>query len=510
MEPLSKFEQLQKIGTGGMGVVYKGWDPAIGRSVAIKFVRFTGEGHSPEREDFAARLRREGQAAGNLSHPNIVTIYDFVEEPDQAFIVMEFVDGQSLEAWLSDCELLGPHVVLDIIRQAATALDYAHSKGVIHRDVKPSNILIRNDGLVKLVDFGLAKVSTSARLTQTGAAIGTPYYMSAEQIDSDTVDARSDQYSLAVCTYEMMTGTRPFTGGSLHNLFDKILNTEPAPPPDLNPTLGKEIGAVLVRALSKKSTDRFASCMAFATALERACAITPSWRPKAPPATIKTSPERGGGGDGDVAVETFLSTPLDLNALAKNADPWMTEVILSRLVSPPPAPPSAPPPDPKPDPLPSDPPTAKRRVQVPAPPTRFSPPPPPPQPQPPPPPEPVTPVYAPAAVQAEPVRSGSGKLYAVIGVVLLLVAALVYVLVVKRGAKPDAGSTTQEPVVLPPAAIQPPPVEPEAKPVTKTKARTSKRPKAKGTDAAPGLAAKHEDPMDLISRPAAPIPNKKQ
>src|SRR6266568_2682053 len=201
------------------------------------------------------RRRREGQAAGNLSHPNIVTIYDFVEETDKAFIVMEFVDGQSLEAWLTDCELLGPHVVLDIIRQSATALDYAHAKGVIHRDVKPSNILIRNDGLVKLVDFGLAKVSSSSRLTQTGSAIGTPHYMSAEQIDSDTVDARSDQYSLAVCTYEMMTGTRPFTGGSLHNLFHKILNTELAPPLQLNPTLGKEIGAVLVRALSKTPAD---------------------------------------------------------------------------------------------------------------------------------------------------------------------------------------------------------------------------------------------------------------
>src|SRR6266581_2523142 len=112
MEPLAKFQQLQKIGEGGMGVVYRGWDPAIGRSVAIKFVRFSGESSSKEREDFAARLRREGQAAGNLSHPNIVTIYDFVEQTEMAYIVMEFVDGQSLEAWLADCELLGPNVVL--------------------------------------------------------------------------------------------------------------------------------------------------------------------------------------------------------------------------------------------------------------------------------------------------------------------------------------------------------------------------------------------------------------
>jgi serine/threonine protein kinase len=344
MGPLSKFQQLRKIGEGGMGVVYQGWDSAIGRDVAIKFVRLSGEGISKEREEFVQRLRREGQAAGNLSHPNVVTIYDFVQQPELAYIVMEYVEGQSLESWLPDCEALGPHVVLDIIRQSATALDYAHNKGVVHRDVKPSNILLRSDGVVKLADFGLAKVTASSKLTQTGSAIGTPHYMSPEQIDSDVVDARSDQYSLAVCTYEMITGARPFTGSSLHNLFHKILNTAPPTPMELNATLSKEIGQVLERALSKKPEQRFLNCLEFVTALERACAMTPSWRPKSAPAQVKASLGGSGAGGSNVAVATPMPSSKELNQLVGNLDPWLTEAMRPRSDSLPPTQPTSAPP----------------------------------------------------------------------------------------------------------------------------------------------------------------------
>ena len=211
MEPFEKYRDLKKIGEGGMGIVYHAWDPAVDRPVAIKSVRFSSEGNASERAEFRERLLREGRAAGSLSHPNIVIIYnlEFLQEAGQAYIVMEYVEGENLDGWLSSGEPLGPHVVLDIIRQSASALDYAHAKGVVHRDIKPSNILIRNDGVVKLVDFGLAKLAAASKLTRTGSAIGTPHYMSSEQIMGDDVGPRSDQYSLAVCAYEMMTGIKP-------------------------------------------------------------------------------------------------------------------------------------------------------------------------------------------------------------------------------------------------------------------------------------------------------------
>jgi serine/threonine protein kinase len=509
MEPLSKFQQLQKIGEGGMGVVYRGWDPAIGRSVAIKFVRLASEGSSADIEAFAARLRREGQAAGNLSHPNIVTIYDFVEQDSLAYIVMEFVDGQSLEAWLGDCELLGPNVVLDIIRQSATALDYAHGKGVIHRDVKPSNILVRNDGMVKLVDFGLAKVAATSRLTQTGSAIGTPHYMSAEQIDSDRVDARSDQYSLAVCAYEMMTGSRPFVGASLQSLFNKILTSDPLPPRELNPTLGTEIGEVLIRALSKRPTDRFASCLAFATALDRACALTPAWRPKASSAT-KAGPGRGGGG---VAVESPMPTPLDLNKLGANLDPWLTEAITPHSVSLPPAPPARPGPTPR---VPGTlegmswkyvEPAAIRKQPPPLPPAR-----------------PArrddtrAPMFSRAFIGPDP--SPRGRLYAAVAVILLLIAALAYVLLGRSGAR------TKVPPVQAPAAVSPAPAAaPQAPPEKKDVTEQPRKPKAaerstparpkhknatKAVEPEPKPAQKVEDPINMINQPAVSIPPKKK
>jgi serine/threonine protein kinase len=484
MGPLAKFQQLQKIGEGGMGVVYRGWDPAIGRPVAIKFVRLSGEGNSTEREEFAARLRREGQAAGNLSHPNIVTIYDFVEQADMAYIVMEYVDGRSLEEWLADCELLGPHVVLDIIRQSAIALDYAHGKGVVHRDVKPSNILIRSDGMVKLVDFGLAKVAASSRLTQTGSAIGTPHYMSAEQIDSEIVDARSDQYSLAVCTYEMMTGTRPFAGGSLHSLFNRILNSEPASPRELNSTLGDEIGEVLLRALSKRPAERFPSCAAFATALDRACALTPAWRPKASAPTRSAAP-----GNGGVAVATPMPTPIDLNKLGANLEPWVTEVLTPRSVSLPPSPPKRPPDAPA---------AARKHVE----------PPPPPLP-------PATPMFRDSLVGSESEDSRT-KLYAAIAIAVVLALALVYALLTRspnKAAAPrtEAPAATPAPVVVPQSPA--PKTETPAAPQKQSNTRRPSRPKKKTAAAAksdPEPPPKAHDPMNLISRPAAPIPLKKQ
>lgn len=325
MEPFEKYRQLKKIGEGGMGIVYHAWDPAVDRPVAIKSVRISSEGNAAERAEFRERLLREGRAAGSLSHPNIVTIYnlEFLQETGQAYIVMEFVEGENLDGWLCAAEPPAPHVVLDIIRQSASALDYAHAKGVVHRDVKPSNILIRNDGVVKLVDFGLAKLAAASKLTRTGSALGTPHYMSAEQIKGEDVGPRSDQYSLAVCAYQMMTGTRPFVADTIHSLFNRIMNAAPVPPEHLNSTLGTEIGRVLTRALSKVPQERHENCMEFARSLERACAMAPAWRPTTAGATVKA----GGGGDGGVAVETPLPAPVEPNTPGRNPDNWLTEIV---------------------------------------------------------------------------------------------------------------------------------------------------------------------------------------
>jgi serine/threonine protein kinase len=325
VEPFEKYRQLKKIGEGGMGIVYQAWDPAVDRPVAIKSVQISSEGNVAERAEFRERLLREGRAAGSLSHPNIVTIYnlEFLQETGQAYIVMEFVEGENLDGWLSAAEPPGPHVVLDIIRQSASALDYAHAKGVVHRDVKPSNILIRNDGVVKLVDFGLAKLAASSKLTRTGSSLGTPHYMSAEQIKGEDVGPRSDQYSLAVCAYQMMTGTRPFVGDTIHSLFNRIMNAAPAPAENVNSTLGTEIGRVLTKALSKVPQERHESCMEFARCLERACAMTPAWRPKTAGAAMKA----GAGGAGGVAVETPLPTPVEPNRPGRIPDNWLTEIV---------------------------------------------------------------------------------------------------------------------------------------------------------------------------------------
>ena len=251
---LGNYEVLEEIGRGGMGIVYRGYDPFIGREVALKTVNLFSIVDPEERDELQQRLHREAQSAGRLSHPNIVTIYHvgYAElEPGRmgAFIAMEFVPGVNLESLIRSFRQCPPPVAIGYLRQAAAALDHAHSRGVIHRDVKPSNLIVTPEGVVKVADFGVAKV-LSQKMTQTGAAVGSPHYMSPEQIRGDPLDGRSDQYSLAVVAYEILTGRKPFEAPSLSALWYKIA-TESPPPPDLSPPdLSRRIAPVLFRALS--------------------------------------------------------------------------------------------------------------------------------------------------------------------------------------------------------------------------------------------------------------------
>jgi serine/threonine-protein kinase len=265
-----------ELGRGAMGVVYRAQDPAIGRTVAIKTIRI-GQFHD-EREirHVQTRMMREAQAAGVLSHNNIVTIYDILQEDDTAFIFMEFVDGQTLEKILLADTPIDKQLILHILKQSAEALDYAHQRGIVHRDVKPANIMVSRDGTAKIADFGIARTQSQS-LTQTGQLLGTPNYMSPEQISGKPVDGRADQYSLAVILYEVLTGEKPFVADSLPTLLFRVVSEMPQPAPRLNPTLSPDIDDVLQKALAKSPEDRYPTCMEFMRALERACQSAPGW-----------------------------------------------------------------------------------------------------------------------------------------------------------------------------------------------------------------------------------------
>ena len=278
MESVGRYRITKELGRGAMGVVYLAEDPTIGRNVAIKTIRLAEVTDPEERAKLRERLFREARSAGILSHPGIVTIYDMEEHDEVAFIAMEYVDGPTLDQLLSKREALAPERLMSILRQTAAALDYAHAKGIVHRDIKPANIMIASDGAVKITDFGIAKVTTSQQYTQTGTILGTPNYMSPEQVQGLAVTGRADEFSLAVIAFEMLTGDRPFTGEHLTTVVYKIVAEEPPPVQRLNPTLGPQIDGALRRALSKKPEGRYGSCIEFINGLDAACANTQGWK----------------------------------------------------------------------------------------------------------------------------------------------------------------------------------------------------------------------------------------
>ena len=261
-----------------MGVVYHAIDPNIGRPVAIKTIHL-GDARKPEEQErLRERLFREARSAGILSHPGIVTIYDVEQQDDLAYIAMEFVDGPTLDQLLSTQPTIAADKLFSILAQTAAALDYAHQKGIVHRDIKPANIMIARDGTTKITDFGIAKITASDQFTMTGSIVGTPHYMSPEQVQGHPVDGRSDQFSLAVIAYEALTGEKPYTGEHLTTVVYKIVTEPPAALNRLNPSLGSAIESVVTKALSKKPEARYRDCQEFIDALEKACTATQGWK----------------------------------------------------------------------------------------------------------------------------------------------------------------------------------------------------------------------------------------
>lgn len=258
------------IGKGGMGVVFRAVDPLIGRPVAIKALRTDHGGGEDSQDELQSRFELEFKSAGTLSHPNLVTIYDVGQEEDTTFIAMEFVKGRSLEQLLREGDVLSFERIGELARGICAGLDYAHEAGIVHRDVKPANILIDDDkGRPKITDFGVAKVQSSG-LTQTGTVIGTPAYMSPEQILGKEVSGRSDQFSAAVILYQMLTGELPFGSDAPASILYRIVHEDPTPPHELNSDLSPEVSKALVRGLSKDPDGRYADCEELAEAVSQA------------------------------------------------------------------------------------------------------------------------------------------------------------------------------------------------------------------------------------------------
>jgi len=248
-----------------MGVVYAAHDPVIDRIVALKLVRIDLL-QGDDRADFLERFQREAQAAARCMHPNIVAIYDFAMHEGNPFLAMEYAPGVSLALRLRQGPRFTPDEAVGVIRQVLDALGRAHAAGVVHRDVKPANILLLDGGLAKMTDFGIARFDGSD-LTQHGVVIGTPSYMSPEQCRGDAVDARSDLFSAGAVFYEMLTGERAFGGGNATQVIYRLMNEDP-PALASDPRVPAAMAAVLQRALAKRAEQRFASAQDMAAALQ--------------------------------------------------------------------------------------------------------------------------------------------------------------------------------------------------------------------------------------------------
>ena len=285
---LGRYEIIGELGQGAMGVVYKAKDPLIDRVVAIKTINLNQA--MEEREEYEARFYQEARAAGRLSHHNIVTIYDVCKSGDIAYIAMEFLEGRELRDVLNERSSLPIGEVLDIVAQVANGLYYAHEHGIVHRDVKPSNIMIQKDGHVKITDFGIARMASAAVRTQTGMVLGSPKYMSPEQVMGKVTDQRSDIFSLGIMLYEMLTGRPPFSGENVNAIMYQTLNATPPQPSSMNPSVPDMLNFIVAKALAKKVDERYQNAKEFADDL-RACRDSlPQDAPVAPAVRVPPKP----------------------------------------------------------------------------------------------------------------------------------------------------------------------------------------------------------------------------
>lgn len=256
MNIIGRYEIIQEIGRGGMGVVYQAHDPVIGRDVSIKRISLPQHLTEKKKEGFLRRFQREAQAAGRLNHQNILTIYDIGEDRGLPFIAMELLSGKTLEKLLDEKGWLVVEEAKKIIAQICDALEFAHSRGIVHRDVKPSNILLTDSGLVKVMDFGIAHLS-DADSTDTSQILGSPSYIAPEYVKGDPVDHRADIFSLGVVLFQILAGEKPFPGENVAAVLQKVVSEDPVPVTRIRPSLPSGCDLVVLKALQKNPDKRY-------------------------------------------------------------------------------------------------------------------------------------------------------------------------------------------------------------------------------------------------------------
>ena len=330
---LGRYEIQRTLGKGAMGVVYEALDPRLQRTVAVKTLH-----RDAQPDEVVRRFLVEARAIARLSHPNIVAIYDIGEEDGMAFIAMELVRGRELASLIDADERPPPLESARIVGQLLQALQYAHERGVLHRDVKPGNVLLTESGDVKLTDFGVARLADGdAERTQAGTIMGTPTYMSPEQVRGEEVGPAADLYAAGVILYQLLTGRRPFVGDSVVALALRIVNEAPPPPSHVNPALPADWDAVVLRALAKQPADRYESATAFWVALAGIRRVT-AVRPAPTAAAAGQSAVHGWWQLAMAALARWVNTPSAAEASSPPANPPPPP--------PPPQPPLAPPPEP--------------------------------------------------------------------------------------------------------------------------------------------------------------------
>jgi predicted Ser/Thr protein kinase len=269
MNYIGKYKILGTLGKGGMGIVYKALDPDIERDVAIKTIRFENFPEGTQKDDLIARFVREARAAGKLAHANIVTIYEVGRENDTTYIVMQYIEGRSLQALIDSGQRLTLPEISAILEPIADALGYAHQNGIVHRDIKPANILIDKTGKPYLADFGVARVDSST-ITRTGTSVGTLGYMSPEQVKGQNIDNRSDIFALGIVLYELLTGKTPFPGDNISTIVYKIVHEQPPRITEINSAVPPGYDFVIEKALAKNPEDRYQNCRQFVAGLKTA------------------------------------------------------------------------------------------------------------------------------------------------------------------------------------------------------------------------------------------------
>jgi TonB family protein len=341
-QTIGRYQVAESVGFGAMGAVYKAFDPLIKRTLAIKTIRLDIPRQSPQYKSFIERFYHEARISGTLSHPNIVTLFDIGEENGLPYLAMEFVDGETISAIIEKGTRFKPEKVISLVSQVASAIDYAHSKGVIHRDIKPSNLILADGERVKVTDFGIAKL-IDAEMTQSGTLLGTPSYMSPEQAMGDKLDGRSDIFSLGVCAFEMLAGEQPFPGNNVTSILYKLVHVEPIQPANLemNGLVPQKWHEVFGKVLAKKPDERYQTATEFVQDLEYCLgswfgAVGEMTMTEAAPVIASPSPDSGS----NEATKVLSADPEDVTmampspVAARQAEDAALRTIIEPLVLP--------------------------------------------------------------------------------------------------------------------------------------------------------------------------------